>query len=213
MKVQWFGQAAFLLVSASGLRVITDPYDPAIGYGDIDEVADVTTVSHDHRDHNYIDALKGTPQVVKGTGLQEAKGVRFKGIATFHDKSEGGERGNNTIFCFSLDGVRICHLGDLGHMLSGEQLAEIGEVDLLLIPVGGRATIDAAEASELVAQLRPRVAVPMHFKTEKAGLRFGEVDDFLAGKADVRRLNSSEFEVKVEGLPPASQIVVLQHAR
>jgi L-ascorbate metabolism protein UlaG (beta-lactamase superfamily) len=176
-------------------------------------VADVATVSHDHRDHNYIAGLQGEPQVVRGAGLQEAKGIQFKGIATFHDKSQGGERGSNTIFCFSLDGVRVCHLGDLGHLLSDEQIAEIGEIDLLFIPVGGRATIDAAEATELVSKLRPRLVVPMHFKTEKAGLRFAEVDDFLVDKANVRRLDSSEFEVGKEELPTATQIVVLEHAR
>lgn len=213
MKVKWFGQAAFLLVSDGGLKIITDPYDPAIGYGDIAEAADIVTVSHEHRDHNYIAGLKGKPEVVRGAGLRKAKGIQFKGIATFHDKSQGGERGNNTVFCFSLDGVRVCHLGDLGHLLSDGQIAEIGEIDLLLIPVGGRATIDAAEATEVIAKLKPLVVVPMHFKTEKSALRFAEVDDFLANKTNFRRLDSSEFEIKKKELPAATQIVVLKHAR
>ena len=134
MKVKWFGQAAFLFVSETGLRIIADPYDPAIGYGDIADAADVVTISHEHRDHNYIAGVGGKPQVLRGPGLQEAKGIQFKGISTFHDKSQGGERGSNTVFCFSLDGVRVCHLGDLGHLLSDEQIRDIGEVDLLLIP-------------------------------------------------------------------------------
>ena len=213
MKVKWFGQAAFLLVSETGLRIITDPYDPVIGYEDIAEAADVVTVSHEHRDHNYIDGLKGEPQVVRGAGLQEAKGIQFKGIDTFHDKSQGEERGKNTVFCFSLDGLRICHLGDLCHLLNDEQIAEIGEIDLLLIPVGGRVILDATEATELIAKLRPLVVVPMHFKTEKGGPRFAEVDDFLANKTNFRRLDSSEFEIKKKELPTATEIVVLKHAR
>ena len=213
MKVRWFGQAAFLLVSEGALRVVTDPYDPEIGYGDIAEAADVATVSHEHRDHNYTAGLNGEPEVVRGAGLQKAKGVEFKGIATFHDKSQGGERGNNTVFCFSLDGVRVCHLGDLGHPLSDKQIAEIGKVDLLLLPVGGRAVIDAAEATELMMKLKPSVVVPMHFKTEKSAFRFAGVDDFLAGKKNFRRLDSSEFEVKKSALPAATEIVVLKHAR
>ncbi|MFC1952164.1 MBL fold metallo-hydrolase [Chloroflexota bacterium] len=213
MKVKWFGQAAFLLVSEKGLRVITDPYDPSIGYEEIASVADVTTVSHDHRDHNFIAGVKGKPKVVKGAGLQEANGIQFKGVATFHDKIKGDERGRNTVFCFSLDDVRICHLGDLGHLLNDEQIAEIGQVNLLLVPVGGRSTIDAVEATELTAKLRPSVVVPMHFKTEKAGLRFAEVDVFLAGKTNIIRLSSSEFDMKKEDLSTATQIIVLEHAR
>ena len=213
MKVKWFGQAAFLLVSDKGLRVVTDPYDPAIGYDDIAETADITTMSHEHRDHNYIAGLKGNPEVLKSAGLQTAQGIQFKGIATFHDKTQGSERGTNTVFCFSLDGIRVCHLGDLGHPLSDKQLAELGKVDLLLTPVGGRATIDAAEATELMAKLKPAVVVPMHFKTEKSALRFAEVDEFLAGKTNFRKLDSSEFEVKKSELPGTTQIVVLKHAR
>jgi len=214
LKVKWFGQAAFLFVSETGLSIIADPYDPAyIGYGDIADAADVVTISHEHRDHNYVEGVGGKPQVLRGPGLQEAKGIQFKGIATFHDKSQGGERGSNTVFCFSLDGVRVCHLGDLGHLLSDEQIRDIGEVDLLLVPVGGLATVDPTEASELIAKMRPPVAVPMHFRTEKAGLRFAEVDDFLSDKVNIRRLDSSEFEIRKEDLPTPTQIVVLEHAR
>lgn len=213
MKVEWFGQAAFLLTSEVGLRIVTDPYDPVIGYGEIAEEADVATVSHEHRDHNYVAGLKGNPQAVKEAGLHEAGGIQFKGIATFHDKNQGSERGNNAIFCFSLDDIRVCHLGDLGHPLSEEQIAEIGQVDVLLTPVGGGPTINAAEATELVNKLRPRVVIPMHFRTEKAALRFAEVDDFLADKKGITRLDSSIYEVKKENLPDETQIVVLKPSR
>jgi len=213
VKVEWFGQAAFLLTSEAGLRIITDPYDPVIGYGEIAEEADVATVSHEHRDHNYVAGLKGSPQAVKETGLHEAKGIQFKGTATFHDKSQGSERGSNTIFCFSLDGIRVCHLGDLGHPLSAEQIAEIGQVEVLLTPVGGGPTINAAEATELINKLRPQVVIPMHFRTEKAALRFAAVDDFLADKKGVTRLDSSTYKVKKENLPEETQIVVLKPSR
>jgi len=212
LKIKWFEQAAFLFVAEAGLRIIADPYDPAIGYGDIVEEADLITISHEHRDHNYIDGIKGKPQALRGPGSQEAKGTQFNGIDTFHDKSQGSERGPNTVFCFSLDGVKICHLGDLGHILSDRQINDIGKVDLLLIPVGGRATIDPAEASELITKMRPRIVVPMHFKTEKAGVRFAEVDNFLSDKSNVKRLGSSEFEIRKADRPTTTQIVVLEHA-
>lgn len=213
MKVEWFGQAAFLLTSETGLRIITDPYDPVIGYEEIAVEAEIATVSHEHRDHNYVAGLKGNPQAVKDAGLHDAKGIQFKGTATFHDKSQGSERGGNTIFCFRLDGIRVCHLGDLGHPLSDEQIAEIGQVDVLLTPVGGGPTINATEATELVDKLRPRVVIPMHFRTEKAALRFAEVDDFLVDKKGITRLDSSIYEVKSENLPEETQVIVLKPSR
>ena len=124
MKIQWFGQSAFLLAADSGLRVITDPYDPVIGYGDIAEAANIITISHEHRDHNYIKGIKGNPVVLKVAGTRQTNGIEFRGIATAHDQNQGKERGNNTVFCFAIDGIRVCHLGDLGHTLDK---AEVGE--------------------------------------------------------------------------------------
>jgi L-ascorbate metabolism protein UlaG (beta-lactamase superfamily) len=213
MKVQWFGQSAFLLVSDSGLRVITDPYDPVIGYGEINEEADVVTISHEHRDHNYTKSLKGNPVVLNGAGTHETNGVEFRGIATSHDKNQGKERGNNTIFCFAVDGVRVCHLGDLGHALAKPEIEAIGWVDLLLVPVGGFYTIDDSEATEIAAALNPRITIPMHYKTEKGGQVLAPVDKFLAGKKDIIRLHEPWFEIKPNVLPQIGQIVVLPHTR
>lgn len=210
MKVQWFGQAAFLLTSEKGVRVICDPFNPAMGLGEITATADVITISHEHGDHNYTTGIKGNPQILRGVGLQMGKGIQFKGIASFHDKEQGSKRGHNTIFCFSLDGIRICHLGDLGHLLSKEQEAEIGKVDLLLVPTGGRATIDPAEATELVARLKPSIAVPMHYKLGNSPMPFATADDFVANKTNITRLDVGTFEVKKDKLSATTQIVVLK---
>ena len=213
MKIQWFGQSAFLLVSDSGLRVITDPYNPAIGYKDINETANVVTISHEHRDHNYPQTVKGHPEVLSGPGVREVKGVQFKGINTWHDPSQGAQRGSNTVFCFTIDGVRICHLGDLGHLLTKQEQESLGNVDLLLVPVGGFFTIDASEASKIVADLNPRIAIPMHYKTDRGGPHLAPVDEFIEFKPDVVNSSDPWYEVKQKTLLVNTQIVVLRHMR
>jgi len=216
MKVKWLGHAAFLITSDEGTKIVTDPYQSGqfgLDYGKIEDAADIVVVSHDHADHNYVKGVPGSPQVVKGTGRQQAKGIEFKGIASYHDDSGGGQRGPNDIFCFTVNGVRVCHLGDLGHMLSEQQLAEIGEVDVLLTPMAGNFTIDAATASRTVERIKPRVVIPMHFKTGKcSSFPVTDVEPFLAGKKNVKRMDTVEVEFKQGQLPEATEIVVLKHA-
>ena len=214
MKVKWLGHASFLITSEEGIKIITDPYATGMGisYGDINEAADIVTVSHEHGDHNNVDAVSGSPQVVKDTGVQEVKGIQFKGIASYHDDTEGSQRGPNTIICFMVNDVKLCHLGDLGHQLSEQQVADIGEVDVLLIPVGGFFTIDAAVATDTTEKLKPRIVIPMHYSTDKCAYPISGVDDFLKGKANVKRMDASEVELTKSELPSAAEIVVLKHA-
>jgi L-ascorbate metabolism protein UlaG (beta-lactamase superfamily) len=212
MKVKWLGHASFLFTSQTGLKIITDPYSIGSGlsYGAIEETADIVTISHDHFDHNNVAAVKGKPEVVKGAG--KVKGIEFKAIPCYHDQSKGKERGNNTILCFTLDRLRICHLGDLGHPLSPQQIAEIGEVDLLLIPVGGFFTINASVATQICQGLKPKVTIPMHFKTPKCGFPISGVEDFTQGKTNVKKLEISQVEIHAEALPPTPEIWVLNPA-
>ena len=216
MKIKWLGHSSFMVTSDTGIRIITDPYDPdyvASGgrsYGEIKETADIVTVSHNHTDHNNVAAVGGNPQVVKGTA--RVKGIEFKGIPTYHDEAGGRQRGNNTILCFEVDGIRVCHLGDLGHRLSDMQVAELGRVDIVLIPVGGFYTIDAKVATEVCSRLKPKVIMPMHYKTDKCGFPIAGVDEFLRGKEGVSRLDASEVEFKPGELPASTQIIVLKSA-
>ncbi len=212
MKIKWLGHAAFMITSDSGTRIITDPYETSdvLKYGNIEESADIVTVSHDHGDHNNVAAVRGNPQEVRGT--TEAKGIKFRGIPTYHDDAGGSQRGSNTIFCFEVDGVNICHFGDLGHLLSNTQLAELGKVDVLLIPVGGFFTIDAQTASKISDQLKPGVIIPMHYQNNKCGFPIKGVDEFTKGKDNVTRLDTSEIELKAGGLPAGTQIMVLKPA-
>ena len=212
MKVKWLGHATFLITSDSGIKIITDPYVTGgnLSYGEIKESADIVTVSHEHGDHNNAAAVSGSPVVVRGSA--EVKGIKFKDIPSHHDKIGGSQRGNNVIFCFEVDGMNVCHLGDLGHQLSENQLAELGQVDVLLIPVGGLFTIDAITATQVCDQIKPRVIIPMHFKNDKCGFPIAGVDEFLKGKKNVSQPDASEAEFKQGELPAETQIIVLKPA-
>jgi L-ascorbate metabolism protein UlaG (beta-lactamase superfamily) len=211
MKVKWIGHACFLITAENGLKVITDPYavGGGIRYSPIKEAADVVLVSHEHSDHNNVSVVHGRPEILKGSGDKTAKGIRFKGIAVHHDASQGRERGPNTVFGFSIDDIRFCHLGDLGHELSSEEVGEVGSVDVLFIPVGGFYTIDAAVASRVCEQLNPAVIIPMHFKTSQCAYPIAPVEDFLRGKKNVHRIEESEVELERGRLPSQTEIVLL----
>ncbi len=231
MKIKWLGHACFMITSDKGTKIITDPYftGGGLSYGEIKESADIVTVSHEHGDHNNVSAVKGKPQIVKdkttwvlpaavfetrstSMGKEEIGGMRFNAIATYHDNTEGSQRGKNTIFCFEVDGIRVCHLGDLGHQLSDTQVAELGTVDILLIPVGGYYTIDAKVAGQVCDRLKPKVAIPMHYKNNKCAYPIAGVDKFLKGKKGVSQLDASEVEFKQGELPASTQIIVLKSA-
>jgi L-ascorbate metabolism protein UlaG (beta-lactamase superfamily) len=214
MIIRWLGHAAFLIISQDKTRIVTDPYQTGSGlsYKPVNESADIVTKSHDHGDHNNTQAIKGGPVVLDKLGTQTIKGISVKSVQAYHDAATGAQRGSDLIFCFKVDEVNICHLGDLGHQLTPQQLAEIGTVDILLIPVGGFFTIDATEATAVTQSLHPKVIIPMHYKNAKVDFPIKGVDEFLEGKKNVRRVNSSEFEVNRGNLPLETEIVVLQPA-
>jgi len=212
MRVKWLGHASFMVTSETGTKIITDPYETSdrLTYGEIKESADIVTVSHEHGDHNNVAAVQGKPQIVKET--TKVKGIEFKRILSNHDNVGGKERGSNNIFCFEVDGVRVCHLGDLGHQLNDKQFSELGSVDILLVPVCGNYTIDAKVASQLCDRLKPKVIIPMHFRNDKCTFPVAGVDDFLKGKENVSQLDTSEAEFKQGELPATTKIIVLKPA-
>ena len=211
MEIRWYGHACFGVTGEAGEVIVTDPYDESIGYQMPDLRADVVTVSHEHHDHNNVAAVKGNPEVVRGPGEHIASGIRFLGVNTYHDTSRGAERGKNTVFLFDVDDIRLCHLGDLGHVLEEPQVKSIRErdIDVLFIPVGGVYTIDASGATEVLNQLEPRIAIPMHYKTPPLRLNINKVDSFLRGKERVMR--EKKLSLRKADLPPPGEkeIVVL----
>ncbi|MBI4296431.1 MAG: MBL fold metallo-hydrolase [Chloroflexi bacterium] len=215
MQIKYLAHASFLITSGSGTKLVTDPYTTGgpIRYGEVNEAADIVTISHGHGDHSNAAGVKGNPRIVKETGTTEIKGIRFRGFPAFHDDTQGKQRGNIIIFCFAVDGMNVCHLGDLGAPLSDQQAAELGKIDVLLIPVGGHFTIDAKVASQVCDKLKPKVIIPMHFKTDKLDYPIASVEDFLSQKANVTRLHRSEADFTAGKLPTSTQIMVLEPAR
>ena len=217
MKIEYLGHASFRITASDGTTIVTDPYEPgygggSLGFGKIQAPADIVTISHEHGDHNYAVGVPGNPTVVRGAGIHKVKGIEFNAVATFHDDQEGSKRGPNSVMCFEVDGVNVCHLGDLGHPLSDLQGAAIGDVDVLLAPVGGSYTIDANVASQTVDALKPKVVLPMHYSNAKCKFPIAPVDNFLAGKPNVKRDESSQIELSKDSLPSNTRIIVLEAA-
>ena len=212
MKIKWLSGACFVITSEAGLRIITDPYCTGynLKYGKINESAEIVTVSHEHGDHNNVAAVGGNPEVVRGIGKFKVKDIQFKGVHSFHDEVRGSRRGDNTMLRFEVDGISICHLGDLGHRLSDKQVFELGRVDILLIPTGGYYTMSVKVATEVCNQLKPKVIIPMHFKTDGWDVPVAAVDEFLEEKESVTKLNASEVKFEQEDLSATTQIIVLK---
>ncbi|MGD9364981.1 MAG: MBL fold metallo-hydrolase [Desulfobacteraceae bacterium] len=179
MKIQWFGHACFLLTSNDNIRILMDPFDESVGYDLPNTSADIVTVSHQHSDHSNTALVDGPFDLVDTPGKHFIKGMNIKGIPTYHDNSQGAKRGTNIIFNVSVDNLNVCHCGDLGHMLTSEQISALGAVDILLIPVGGTYTIDAIIARDIIDALKPRLTIPMHYKTEILTFTIDGVQPFL----------------------------------
>jgi L-ascorbate metabolism protein UlaG (beta-lactamase superfamily) len=221
VTLTWLGQSCFLLETAAGTRVVIDPIPKGIGYDlPVGLRADAVTVSHEHGDHNNIALVTGRPRVFRGLTADKkgwtkiddkVKDVGIRAVGVYHDDKRGTERGLNTVFVFEVAGLRIAHLGDLGHLLDDKQLSAIGSVDVVMVPVGGVFTIDADRATRVIDQLRPRlVIVPMHYRTPVSTIsQLAPIDEFLAGKANVRRLSKNVLPVTAVKSRPGAEIVVM----
>ena len=195
MVISWYGQACFKLQSGSQTLII-DPFDKKIGLKPPAVEAQMVLVTHDHYDHNNVEAIKGEPFIADGPGEYEYQGIRVKGIRSFHDDKKGAERGLNTIYVVRMEGLRIVHLGDLGqNELTDKQVEEIGSADVLMVPVGGVYTVSGSEAPGIVNQVEPRIAIPMHYALPGLSVQLDSVDVFLK-------------EIGVKDLEPQDKITV-----
>ncbi len=209
MRLTWYGHACFL-IEGQGVKILTDPFDRSVGYPICQVEPDIVTVSHEHYDHNAVDTVLGNPVVVRGPGEHQPLGISIRGIATFHDRSGGKERGNNTVFVFDIEGIKVAHLGDLGHVLTPEQVRQMGTVDVLLLPVGGTYTIDARDAVKVVEQLDPRIVVPMHFKTPLCRINIAPVEGFLQNYD--KAVKKPYLEITRKDLEGEQKVVVLDYS-
>lgn len=204
VEITWLGWSCFRL-KGKEVIVLTDPYE---GLRKVLE-ADIVTISHGHPGHNYPAAVKGEAKLLRGPGEYEIRGVFIYGLQAFHDGVRGRARGKNTIFLIELDGIKACHLGDLGHMLSAEQAGELSDTDVLLVPVGGGTTISPAEAAELVNLIDPKLVIPMHFHP-------GEEKSNLSLKAFLQEMGLKaltpipKLAITKTSLPTETQVILLE---
>ena len=207
-EIVWLGHACFRLKSKDA-TIITDPYDKSLGLGTPGQKADVVTISHDHPHHNAVSTVKGDPMVINGPGEFEVRGVFITGVWSFADDDGGKARGRNTIFLFHLDDLIVCHLGSLGTTLKPQQLEAIGDVHVLLVPVGGNASLTASKASEVISQVEPRVVIPMHYSIGRENLPLDNLDKFTKemGLKDI--VPQEKFSMKASDLGETTQVVIL----
>ena len=210
MEINWLGHSCFRL-KGSQTTVITDPYSPDLGYSLGKQTADIVTLSHQHPGHSYVGGVGGDPRIVAGPGEYEIGDVLIIGLTTFHDEDKGEKRGKNTIYLMEVDEISICHLGDLGHVLTAEQVEEIGNVDVLLLPVGGVSTINATMAAEVVRQLEPKAVIPMHYQTPALSWELEPVENFLK-EMGVKEINSQpKLSFAKSSLPISTQVFLLDY--
>jgi L-ascorbate metabolism protein UlaG (beta-lactamase superfamily) len=208
MELQWLGHSCFR-IRGRDTTIITDPPARSTGYALSSLAADVVTVSHQHPGHNAVEACTGDPRIIEGPGEYEVAGVLIDGVATFHDNNHGLDRGRNTAYVIEIEELRICHLGDLGHVPTAEQSEAMGEIDILLAPVGGHHTIDAAAAAEVVSLLEPKVVVPMHYRTEVVRADLDALDPFLKQMGLGEIASQPRLTITPSNLPTQTQVVVL----
>jgi L-ascorbate metabolism protein UlaG (beta-lactamase superfamily) len=210
MDINWLGHSCFRLKGKQA-TIVTDPFPPDLGYTLGKPTADIVTVSHQHPGHAYYKGIGGDPKVIAGPGEYEVKGVLIIGIATFHDADGGQKKGRNTVYLIELDGITVCHLGDLGHVLTAEQVEEIDDVDVLLLPVGGGSTINAATATEVIRQIEPKVVIPMHYQTPVLKRELAPVDGFLKEMGIERPTSQPKLSFNPSSLPVSTQVFLLDY--
>src|SRR4030042_406738 len=212
MDITWLGYSCFR-IKGKEATVITDPYPPGMGYSLGRPQADIVTVSHSHEGHSYTQGVSGDYRVIKGPGEYEIKETFITGIATWHDADQGQKLGKNTVYLLELDGITLCHLGDLGHQLSSELIEDVGDIDVLLLPVGGVSTIGGSTAAEIVRRLTPKVAIPMHYKTPALKKDIEPVDKFLKEMGIKEKVSQHKLSVSRSNLPASTQVIVLDYTR
>lgn len=211
MKLKWLGHSCFQITSGNGTSIVMDPFDESVGYQVPDVKADIVTMSHEHHDHNNSKCVRGNFVIFSQPGNYNEKGIAITGVATAHDEAGGKQRGKNVIFNITVDGLNVCHCGDLGHLLTPQQVQEIGHVDVLLIPVGGFYTIDHNQAASVARQLNPSVIMPMHYKTPVTSYPIQDAGPFAKAMGGAKKIDSTEIDLNKDTLKDYVGVVLLQY--
>jgi L-ascorbate metabolism protein UlaG (beta-lactamase superfamily) len=209
MEITLIGHSCFR-IKGKEVTLVTDPFDNSLGYSMGEPTAAIVTSSHNHPGHHNVASVLGGPKVISRPGEYEIGGVFVTGIRTFHDADQGVNRGKNITYLIKMDDIRLCHLGDLGHLLSPSQIEDLGSIDVLFVPVGGVSTINGKMAAEIVKLLNPRIIIPMHYKTEVVTW-LESADNFLKeiGLSDIT--SQPKLSIVRSSLPPESRVIVLDH--
>jgi L-ascorbate metabolism protein UlaG (beta-lactamase superfamily) len=217
MEITWLGHSCFVL-RGKNVTLITDPFTPQPGQpqgephkareGKIS--APIVTISHNHPGHNFVEGVGGNPRVVRGPGEYEISDVLITGVPSYHDAKRGAERGRNTIYIIHMDDLVICHLGDLGHILQEEQLEEVADADILLIPISGSNTLSAAQAAEVISQVEPHVVIPMHYRPSTGTGEGPDPLDKFCREMGIEAVNMQpKLNILRSNLPVETQVVIL----
>lgn len=209
MEIKWYGHSCFLMTDGNGVRILTDPYGSHIGYELPEISADAVTISHEHADHNNISTVISNTVIVRSPGEYEVKGVKIIGIETDHDRCGGALRGKNTMFIYEMDGMRILHCGDLGIIPPDETIAKIGHIDVMMVPIGAIYTIDDLEAREFANIVKPKVVIPMHYKTPKLKIELCGLAPFVDAAKDCRIHNINDWECTIQPISLGEDRVIV----
>jgi len=211
MIITWLGHSCFKIQDKNGPEgtiVVTDPFDKSTGFKVPNFEADIVTVSHNHKDHNNAKALRGTPFIVNSAGEYDIKGVMIEGVESYHDSKEGAERGKNIIYRIEMEDLTLVHLGDLGQALDDKQLERLVGIDIVFIPVGGKYTIDAKKAVEVISQIEPRMVIAMHYKTKDSKIDIDGIEKFVK-EMGVKPTYEEKLKISKKDLPQEDMELVI----
>ena len=214
MLIEWLGHSCFKVTLKDGTRILFDPYDDRIGHALQSVETDIVTISHAHSDHNNLSCVSGDYTVVDKPGVYTFGDLTIEGISTWHDKVQGAQRGQNICFVLTIHGIRLCHMGDIGDIPSGDIFGKLKGTEILLIPVGGKLTIDACEALQICETIEPNIIIPMHFQTAETGLDLAPLSDFLeaAGREyDVSHRGQNYINIDKATLKKRTRIIVMEY--
>lgn len=212
MDITWLGHSCFRIKGKEAV-LITDPYNPDLGYSLGKLQADIVTVSHSHSGHSYFESVSNDCKVINGPGEYELKGNFITGIATFHDSDKGNKLGKNTVYLIEADGLILCHLGDIGHIPDSDLTEALGDIDILFLPVGGVTTIAASTAAEIVRSLSPKIVIPMHYRIDILNTELESAERFLKELGIKEVATQPKLTISRANVPPTTQVIVLDYPR